>query len=107
MDMDMRGDGARQGREPRSGGANLLVFLALLPLDALVGGYAWLAIGMNGWAAAHNGEEVTVAFTDSAAYGGVPAAVGLALCWGRYWGAAAAQFVLTAVLIAWLLSFPG
>ena len=39
--------------------------------------------------------------------GGVLAAVGLALCWGRYWGAAVAQFVLTAVLMAWLLSFYG
>ncbi|MEU5284263.1 hypothetical protein N7925_33215 [Streptomyces sp. CA-278952] len=106
-DMDTRTGGIRQGREPRSGGANLLVFLALLPLDALVGGYAWLAVGMNGWAAAHNGEEATVAVTELAGSGGVLAAVGLALCWGRYRGAAVAQFVLTAVLMAWLLSFHG
>lgn len=32
------------------------------------------------------------------------AAVGLALCWGRYRGAAVAQLVLTGALMAWLLS---
>ncbi|MFI1932162.1 hypothetical protein [Streptomyces sp. NPDC020330] len=106
MDMDLRTDGIRE-RVPRSGAANLLVFLALLPLNALVGGYAWLAIGMSGWAAAHNGEEFTVAVTELAGYGGVLAAVGLALCRGRYWGAAVAQFALTAALTAWLLSFSG
>ncbi|MFH9298639.1 hypothetical protein [Streptomyces sp. NPDC017520] len=107
MDDDLHPDGAQDGREPRSGGANLLVFLALLPLDALVGGHAWLVVGMNGWAAAHNGEEATVPVTELVVSGGVPAAAGLALCWGRYWGAAVAQFALTAVLMAWLLSFQG
>ncbi len=106
MDMDMRADGIREGREPRSAGANLLVFLALLPLDALVGGYAWLVVGIGGWAAAHKGDgaEAAVPVMELVASGGVPAAVGLALCWGRYRGAAVAQFVLTAALMAWLLS---
>ncbi|MER7700539.1 MULTISPECIES: hypothetical protein [unclassified Streptomyces] len=102
-----RADGARAVRERRSGAANLLVFLALLPFDALVGGYAWLAVGMEGWAAAHNGEEPAVPVTELAGSGGVLAAVGLALCWGRYWGAAVPQLALTAVLMAWLLSFDG
>ncbi|MBT2900919.1 hypothetical protein [Streptomyces sp. McG3] len=107
MDMDTHADGIREGREPRSGGANLLVFLALLPLDALAGGYAWLAVGIGGWAAAHNGAEAAVPAAELVVGGGVPAAAGLALCWGRYWCAAAAQFVLTAVLTAWLLSSYG
>ncbi|GGY47245.1 hypothetical protein OH797_35040 [Streptomyces anulatus] len=104
MDMDMRADGIREGREPRSAGANLLVFLALLPLDALVGGYAWLVVGIGGWAAAHNGAEAAVPVMELVGSGGVLAAVGLALCWGRYRGAAVAQFVLTGALMAWLLS---
>lgn len=103
----MRADGARKEREPRSGGANLLVFLALLPLDALVGGYAWLVVGIGGWAAAHNGAEAAVPATELLVSGGVLAAVGSALCWGRYWGTAVAQYLLTAVLMAWLLSFHG
>ncbi|MFJ5046158.1 hypothetical protein [Streptomyces sp. NPDC088719] len=107
MDMDTRADGIRGGREPRSGGANLLVFLALLPLDALAGGYAWLAVGIGGWADAHNGVEATVPAMELVASGGVLAAAGLALYWGRYLGAAVAQFVLTAALITWLLSSYG
>ncbi|MEU6955341.1 hypothetical protein [Streptomyces sp. NPDC045714] len=107
MDMDTRADGIREGRGRRSGGANLMVFLALLPLDGLAGGYAWLAVGIGGWAAAHNGAEAVVPAAELVVSGGVPAAAGLALCWGRYWGAAAAQFVLTAVVMAWLLSSYG
>ncbi|MFB8216994.1 hypothetical protein [Streptomyces anulatus] len=107
MDMDMRADGIREGREPRSAGANLLVFLALLPLDALVGGYAWLVVGIGGWAAAHNGTEAAVPVVELAGSGGVLVAAGLALCWGRYRGAAVAQFVLTAALMAFLLSSYG
>ncbi|MFI7289511.1 hypothetical protein ACIBRY_23100 [Streptomyces anulatus] len=104
MDMDMRADGIRGEREPRSGAANLLVFLALLPLDALVGGYAWLVVGIGGWADAHNGSEAAVPVMELVVSGGVLAAVVAALCWGRYWVAAVAQFVLTAALMAWLLS---
>ncbi|MFJ9113742.1 hypothetical protein [Streptomyces sp. NPDC102283] len=104
MDMDTRTDGIREGREPRSGGANLLVFLAVLPLDALAGGYAWLVVGIGGWADAHNGAEATVPAVELVASGGVLAAVGLALCWGRYRGAAVVQFALTASLMTWLLS---
>ncbi|WP_371622040.1 hypothetical protein OG245_03325 [Streptomyces sp. NBC_01116] len=107
MDRDTRADGIREGREPRSGGANLLVFLALLPLDALAGGYAWLAVGIGGWADAHNGVEATVPAMELMASCGVPAAAGLALCRGRYRGAAVAQSVLTAALMTWLLSSYG
>ncbi|OCC12863.1 hypothetical protein [Streptomyces sp. PTY087I2] len=83
------------------------MFLGLLPLDILVGGYAWLAVGMEGWAAAHNGEDAVLPLTELLWSGGVLAAIGLAVCWGRFWGAAVAQFALTAVLMAVLSSAYG
>ncbi|MFJ6609779.1 hypothetical protein ACIQPT_05815 [Streptomyces sp. NPDC091289] len=104
MDMDMRTAGLRAEREPRSGAINLLVFLALVPFDALVGGYAWLAVGMEGWAAAHNGAEPTLPVAELMGSGGVLVAVGPALYWGRFRGAAVIQLALTVVLMAWLLS---
>ncbi|RPK80664.1 MULTISPECIES: hypothetical protein [Streptomyces] len=83
------------------------MFLALAPFDALVGGYAWLAVGMEAWAAAHSGAQPTLPVAEPAGSGGVLAAVGPALCWGRFRGAAVTRFVLTAVLMAWLLSLYG
>ncbi|NEB41551.1 hypothetical protein [Streptomyces sp. SID14515] len=102
--MDMRSTGLREEREPRSGAMNLLVFLALVPFDVLVGGYAWLVVGMEGWASAHNGEDPTLPVAEVVGSGGLLVAVGLALCWGRFRGAAVIQFALTAVLMTWLLS---
>ncbi|MBM7057507.1 hypothetical protein [Streptomyces durocortorensis] len=109
MDMNMgtRTAGIGRRREPRTGTANLLVFLGVLPLDILVGGYAWLAVGMEGWAAAHNGEDAVLPVTELLWSGGMPASIGLALCWGRFWAAAVAQFALTAVVMAVLSSSYG
>lgn len=39
--------------------------------------------------------------------GGMLAAIGLALCWGRFWAAAVAQFGLTVVVLAVLSSSSG
>ncbi|MCF3169222.1 hypothetical protein ACIG0A_30545 [Streptomyces californicus] len=107
MDMHTGTPGTPNRREPRSGAMNLLVFLALVPFDVLVGGYAWLAVGMEGWAASHGGEPPVLPVAEVAISGGLLAAAGLAVCWGRYWGAAVIQFALTAVLMVWLLSAYG
>ncbi|MEV8449584.1 hypothetical protein [Streptomyces parvus] len=103
-DMGVRPAGLGRRREPRTGTSNLLVFLGLLPLDILVGGGAWLAVGMQGWAAAHNGEDPVLPMTELLWSGGVLTAIGLALCWGRFWAAAVAQFGLTVVVMAVLSS---
>ncbi|SCF68330.1 hypothetical protein GA0115255_102723 [Streptomyces sp. Ncost-T6T-2b] len=105
--MGTRPAGLGRRREPRTGTSNLLVFLGLLPLDILVGGYAWLAVGMRGWAAARNGENAVLPLTELLWSGGVLAAIGLALCWGRFWAAAVAQFALTVVAMAVLSSPSG
>ncbi|MEV3992583.1 hypothetical protein AB0J57_27095 [Streptomyces sp. NPDC049837] len=34
---------------------NVGLILALLPVNVLIGMYAWLAVGMEGWAAGKNG----------------------------------------------------
>ncbi|NUW00052.1 hypothetical protein [Streptomyces sp. CAI 127] len=106
-DMGTRPAGRGRRREPRTGTSNLLVFLGLLPLDLLVGGGAWLAVGIRGWAAAHNGEDAVLPMTELLWSGGVLAAIGLALCWGRFWAAAVAQFGLTVVVMAVLSSSSG
>ncbi|WGP08576.1 hypothetical protein [Streptomyces sp. SH5] len=107
MDTGMRTAGVGRRREPRTGTANLLVFLGLLPLDILVGGYAWLAVGMRGWAAAHNGEDAALPVTELLWSGGLLTAIGVALCWGRFRAAAVVQFALTVVVMAVLSSSYG
>ncbi len=92
------------GRRGRGAPANAGMFLAALLLDVLPAGYAWLAVGVGGWAAAGNGEEPTVPVAELLASGGVLLAVAGALAWGRFRAAAAAQTVLTVALMAWLLS---
>ncbi|MFD9844314.1 hypothetical protein [Streptomyces parvus] len=72
--MGVRPAGLGPRREPRTGTSNLLVFLGLLPLDILVGGGAWLAAGMQGWAAAHTGEDPVLPMTELLWSGGVLAA---------------------------------
>ncbi|WP_405387412.1 hypothetical protein OG596_05345 [Streptomyces sp. NBC_01102] len=94
----------RTGREPRSALANLGVFLAVLPFNVLPAGYAWLAVGIGGWAATKNGEEPTVPVWEIAGSGSVLVAVAVGLAWGRFRAAAVAQVGLTAVLMTWLLS---
>ncbi|MFD4030715.1 hypothetical protein ACFWVP_09285 [Streptomyces sp. NPDC058637] len=94
----------RPGREPRSALANLGIFLAVLPFNVLPAGYAWLAVGIGGWAATKNGEQPTLPVWEIAGSGSALLAVALGLAWGRFRAAAAAQVGLTAVLMAWLLS---
>ncbi|MGW8489726.1 hypothetical protein [Streptomyces sp. NPDC055886] len=62
---------------------------------------------MEGWAAAHNGEDAVLPVTELLWSGGMPAAIGLALCWGRFRAAAVAQFALTAAVMAVLSSSYG
>ncbi|MFE9458864.1 hypothetical protein [Streptomyces californicus] len=107
MDTQTGTAGTPKMRESRSGAMNLLVFLALVPFDVLVGGCAWPAVGMEGWAASHGGQRPVLPLAEVAGPGGLPAAAGPAVCWGRYWGAAVIQFALTSVLMVWLLSAYG
>ncbi|MFF5446419.1 hypothetical protein [Streptomyces sp. NPDC012888] len=93
----------RTSRGARSGLANLGALLAVMPFNLLPAGYAWLVVGIGGWAAAKDGEEPTVPVWELVGSGGVLVAVALALAWGRFWGAAVAQLALTAVFMAVLL----
>jgi hypothetical protein len=83
---------------------NFVAALALLPLNALLVGYGWLAAGMTGWAASWDEEAYEPPLTELGVACGVVVALGVALWVGRLRGAAVFQSVPLLVLV--LLMMP-
>ncbi|RST11186.1 hypothetical protein E2C00_23310 [Streptomyces sp. WAC05374] len=72
---------------------NAGLILALLPLNALIAGYAFLAVGMEGWAAGKNGEAPEPPVAELLVCAGLTTGIGVALWPARARGAALFQVV--------------
>ncbi|MEV6166640.1 hypothetical protein AB0L99_00245 [Streptomyces sp. NPDC051954] len=77
---------------------NTFAVLALLPVNAMLVGYGWLAAGMTDWAANWDGEPYRAPLAELGTACGVVAAIGAVLWWGRLRRAAAFQLVPLLIL---------
>jgi hypothetical protein len=83
-------------------GRNVITAIALLPVNALVVGYGWLAAGMTGWAAGYDDEPAEPPLAELGTACGLVVAIGVVLWLARLRGAAVFQ-VVPALLLAVLM----
>lgn len=72
---------------------NIGLVLALLPVNVLIGGYALLAVGMEGWAAGKNGVAPRMPVAELLVCAALTAGIGVLLWLLRARGAALFQLV--------------
>ncbi|MEO3974886.1 hypothetical protein [Streptomyces sp. CAU 1734] len=79
--------------------SDVIAILGLLPLNLLITGYGWLAVGMTGWADALDGERSRVPL-EAAVACAAAGVIGVGLVFCRLWGAAVFQLLPVGATVA-------